>query len=107
LHAPQFVGSDCRLTQLLPHRSGDGATQLDEQAGVPEAVEHRPVGLVHVLLHWPQFEGVFSDVSHPSSARVEQWPKPLAHAAAGMEQAPATHWMPVAPGLTFGSVVQS
>jgi hypothetical protein len=72
-HVPQFVGSDARLTHLLVQRLGDGATQLDAQAGVP-VVEQSPVGLVHVLPHWPQFEGVVSGVSQPSSARVEQWP---------------------------------
>ena len=74
MHAPQFVGSDARLTHLLPHRSGEGAAQLDEHAGVPAAVEHRPVGAVQLLLHWPQFAAVVSDVSHPSSVRVEQCP---------------------------------
>jgi len=68
------MGSDARLTHLLPHRSGDGATQLDEQAGVAVAVEHSPVGAAQVLPHWPQFEAVRRDVSHPSSARVEQCP---------------------------------
>jgi hypothetical protein len=106
LQAPQFVGSDARLTHLVVQRSGVGVVQLDEQVGVPVA-EQSPVGLVHVLPHWPQFDDVVSDVSQPSSARVEQWPKPLAHAAGGTEHAPATHWTPEAPGLTLGSVVQS
>ena len=83
LHAPQLVGSDARLTQLLPHRSGDGATQLDEQVGFAVAVEQRAVRLVQALAHWPQLAGVFSDVSQPSSAREEQWPKPDPHAAGG------------------------
>jgi hypothetical protein len=73
LHAPQFVGSDARLTHLLVQRSGDGAVQLDEQVGVP-VVEQSPVGLVHVFPQRPQFDGVVSGVSQPSSARVEQWP---------------------------------
>ena len=72
MHAPQFVGSLARLTHLLPHRSGDGDTQLDEQVGVPDAVEQSPVGLVHVVVHDPQVAGSLSDVSQPSSARVEQ-----------------------------------
>ena len=32
LHAPQFVGSELKLTHFVPHRFGAGATQLDEQA---------------------------------------------------------------------------
>ena len=84
MHAPQFVGSLARLTHLLPQRSGDGDTQLDEQVGVPDAVEQSPVGLAHVVVHVPQVADSLSDVSQPSSARVEQCPYPAVHAAGGM-----------------------
>ena len=63
-----------------------------------------PVG--HCFPHCRQFWGDVRSVSHPSSARVEQWPQPFAHAVLGMTQAPFTHWTPAAVA-TFGSAVQS
>jgi hypothetical protein len=107
LQVPQLVGSDARLTQLLPQRSGDGAAQLEAQVGIVPAVEQRAVGLVQARPHVPQLLAVVRGVSQPSSGRVEQWPKLPVQAAGGMKQAPARHSIPAAPGLTFVKVLQS
>jgi len=107
LHEPQLVGSEATLTHLVPHRSGDGAAQLDEQLGALALIEQRPVGLLQSFPHCPQFAGVVSGVSQPSSARVEQCPYPDAQALAGTKQAPLRHSMPEAFGLRLGRAVQS
>jgi hypothetical protein len=107
LHAPQLVGSDVRSTHFVAHRFGDGATQLDEQAKAVPDIEQSAVGATQVFPQEPQFACVLRSVSQPSSGRVEQCPKPAEQAAAGTTQAPELHVTPVAPGLTFGSVVQS
>ncbi len=80
---PQLAGSDLKSTQRDPHRSGEGATQLDEQAGAPVVVEHSAVGATHVVPHLPQLAGVARLVSQPSSDLVEQWANPVAHALGG------------------------
>ena len=69
---PQFAGSDWKSTQRLPHRSGEGATQLDEHAGAPVVVEQSPVGATHAVPHLPQFVVDVRLASQPSSALVEQ-----------------------------------
>lgn len=91
----------------MPHRLGAGLTQLDEQAGVLLVVEHSAVGATHAFPHWPQFAGWVRSVSQPSSAFVVQWANPAVHADAGTAQVPAWQVIPVAPGLTLGSAVQS
>jgi len=107
LQAPQLVGSDFRSTHLVVHKSGEGDAQLDEQVKVVPFIEQSAVGATQVFPHAPQLDCVLRSVSQPSSGRVEQCPKPEAQAAAGTTQAPELHVTPVAPGLTFGSVVQS
>ena len=82
-HDPQLAGSDLKSTHRAPHRSGDGATQLDEQAGAPVVVEHSAVGATQAVPHLPQFVAVERLVSQPSSDLVEQWAKPVAHALGG------------------------
>ena len=41
-------------THFDPHRSGLGATQLDEHIGDPLVVEHSAVGAVHTFVQLPQ-----------------------------------------------------
>ena len=82
-HEPQFAGSDWKSTQRLPHRSGDGAAQLEEQAGAPVVVEQRPMGATHAVPHLPQFMVVVRLASQPSSALVEQCANPVTHALGG------------------------
>jgi hypothetical protein len=69
---PQFAGSDWKSTQRLPHRLGEGATQLEEHAGAPVVVEQSPVGETHAVPHLPQFVVVDRLASQPSSGLVEQ-----------------------------------
>jgi hypothetical protein len=107
LQAPQFVGSELKLTHFVPHRLGAGESQLDEQAYVDPDAEQSPVGAEQVFAQAPQLAGVFRLVSQPSSARVEQCAYPGEHAAAGTLHTPARQVMPVAPGMTFDRAVQS
>ena len=96
-----------KSTHFVPHRSGAGATQLDEQLGVEAVVEHNAVGATHTLPHWPQLCGRVRSASQPSSGLVEQCANPDTHADAGTEQTPAWQVTPVAPTLRLGSAVQS
>jgi len=105
--APQFVGDDFTSTHFVPHRSGAGAAQLDEQTGVLLLVEHSAVGAAQVLPHWPQFCGWVRSASHPSSALAEQWANPDRQALGGTTQLPAWHVTAVDPARTLGSAVQS
>jgi hypothetical protein len=82
-HDPQFAESDLKSTHRAPHRSGAGATQLDEQVGAPVVVEHSAVGAVHAVPHLPQFVVVVRLVSQPSSDLVEQWANPVVQALGG------------------------
>jgi hypothetical protein len=104
---PQLSGSDLKSTHLVPQRSGDGLTQLDEHIGAPVVVEHRAVGATHALPHLPQFVAVARSVSQPSSGFVEQCANPERQALGGTEQTPARHSIPDAPGLTLLRAVQS
>lgn len=49
--APQLVASELRSTHFDPHKSGEGAVQLEEQVGAPVVVEQRAVGAVQTLPH--------------------------------------------------------
>ena len=80
---PQFAPSELKSTQRDPHRLGDGATQLDEQAGAPVVVEQRPVGATQAVPHLPQLVMVERLVSQPSSGSVEQWANPVVQALGG------------------------
>ena len=80
---PQFAGSDWKSTQRLPHRLGEGATQLEEQAGAPVVVEQSPVGETHAVPHLPQFVVVVRLASQPSSGLVEQCANPVTQALGG------------------------
>ena len=69
--------------------------------------EQSAVGAAQVFVQLPQWSGVLSLVSQPSSARVEQCAYPGVQAAGGTLQRPAWQVMPVAPAATFGRAVQS
>ena len=103
---PQLAGSVAVSTQLDPHNVGVGVVQLDEHLGTPVLDVQLPSGATHRLVQLPQVAEAARLVSQPSLARAEQWPKPVAQALAGIEHAPAWHWMPVAPALTLGSAAQ-
>jgi hypothetical protein len=107
LQAPQFVGSEAKLTHFVPHRLGAGETQLDEHVYVDPDPEQSAVGAEQVFPQLPQLSDVLTLVSHPSSARVEQCAKPAAQADGGTLHTPDLQVIPVAPAATFGSAVQS
>jgi len=69
---PQLVGSDLTSTHFEPHRSGNGATQLDAHAAAPVVDEQSAVGAAHFLPHCPQLSDDVVSASQPSSARLEQ-----------------------------------
>src|SRR5262245_6316794 len=71
------------------------------------AVEHTGAVAGQALAQLPQVRASVRFASQPSSACAEQWAYPETQAAAGMEQTRLTQRIPVAPGLTLGSVVQS
>jgi len=80
---PQFAASDIRSTHWLPHRLGDGATQLEAHIGAPVVVEQRPVGAAQVVPHFPQLLVPVRLVSHPASGLAEQCAKPEVQALGG------------------------
>lgn len=80
---PQFVGSDLTSTHFDPHKSGNGETQLEAHAEAPVVDEQSAVGAAHFLPHCPQLSDEVVSASQPSSARLEQWAKPDAHAPGG------------------------
>jgi len=69
---PQLSGSLLKSTHFVPHRSGAGAAQLEEQVGVLVLEEQSAVGAAQARPHWPQLCGRVRSLSQPSSARVEQ-----------------------------------
>jgi hypothetical protein len=69
---PQLSGSFWRSTHFVLHRSGAGATQLDEHMGAPLVVEHSPVGAVHLVVQLPQVFGLAKLDSQPRSGLPEQ-----------------------------------
>jgi hypothetical protein len=82
-HDPQFFASVFRSTQLLTQRSAVGAAQLDAHLVPVADVVHNAVAPVHLVVQLPQLCASVKLTSHPSSARDEQWPNPVAHAAGG------------------------
>jgi hypothetical protein len=94
-----------RSTHFVVHRSGDGATQLDEQVGTPVVVEHSAVGATQVLVQLPQVADKLRLVSQPALPVPVQWANPDAHDAAGIEHTPLTQ-LTVAPCLTLGKAPQ-
>jgi hypothetical protein len=99
---PQLTGSVFLSTQVDPHKSGVGATQLDEHLPTPPFVEQRPSGDVQDTEQLPQVAARVRSVSHPSLGLAVQWPNPERHAEGWMTHAPATHCTEgvVTPGLT-------
>jgi len=86
---PQLSGSVWRFTQLLVHRLGVGATQLDEQAEVPLLVgEQLAVGATHLLVQLPQVAGTVMLVSQPRSPLPEQCANPALHDVGGTTHTP-------------------
>ena len=85
------MGSVFVSTHFDPQRFGVGEVQLDEQVGVPLAVEQRPSGAVQAFVHEPQVCGRVRSVSQPSSGVEEQCPNPLTQPAGWITQAPETH----------------
>jgi hypothetical protein len=106
-HILQLSGSLFRSTQLMLHKSGDGAAHCDLhwKLLVPPSPTCAQSGVaVGHAVHEPQWSGLLMSTSHPSSALVEQCPKPVAHEVGGTTHAPA--WHVVGPE-TCGRAVQS
>jgi hypothetical protein len=95
------------LTHVEPQTSGAPAAQVAAHTAPDAPIEHSGVAPSHFVPQAPQFCESVRLVSQMSSARVEQWPNPVAHAASGTKHEPDRHSTPAAPDLTFGSIVQS
>jgi hypothetical protein len=107
LHEPQFLGSVSLLVQLVPHTSGEVPLQEGRHMADAPCWAHKGVAPLHTSVQLPQLVGAARSASQPSFGLVEQWPCPGVQALAGPTQAPERHSMPIAPGFTFGRVVQS
>jgi hypothetical protein len=103
---PQFDGSVCRSTQLVPQVSDVGAAQLATQVRAPPELEQRDVGAAQLLVQLPQVSGRLMLVSQPSSPLEVQWAKPSTQPSAGTQQVPARH-STAAPACTLASAAQS
>jgi hypothetical protein len=104
--APQFDGSVCRSTQLVPQTSDVGAAQLATQVRAPLELEQRGVGATQLFVQLPHVSGRPRLVSQPSSPLDVQWAKPSAQPPAGTQQLPARH-STAAPVCTLASAPQS
>ena len=67
--SPQWLGSESRLTHVVPHMVGSGVVQEVTQP-LPE---HIGLSTGHVTVQARQFEGVLIAVSHPLSPSPIQW----------------------------------
>ncbi len=69
---PQFLASDCRLTQLVAQRSAVGAEHASLQLEPLAVFEQSGVEPEQAVPHAPQFLESERSVSHPSSELDEQ-----------------------------------
>ena len=104
---PQFLASDCRLTQLAAQRSAVGGEQLSLHLEPLAVFEQSGVVPAQAVPHAPQFRASDKSVSQPSSGLDEQCAKPAEHADAGTKHVPRRHSIPAAPAATLASFVQS
>src|SRR5215467_9273527 len=104
-HAPQFLGSDCKLTQLDKHESAIGAVHFSTHARPEPVCPQNGVVPSHRVPHEPQLDDSCRSVSQPSSARDEQWSNPEEQPPAGTTHCPP--WHSTRSTFTFGSLLQS
>ena len=104
---PQFLGSLCSATQLVPQVSGVVPLQFAVHLGEPDVEEQTGIGVAHAVAQEPHVFESLRLASHPSLGVIEQWANPEAHAVWGTLQTPAPQVIPVAPIFTFAKVVQS
>ena len=82
-HVPQFLMSVMRFTHCVPQSMGVDPLQLGRQLAGCVWTEQMGVEPLQVREQLPQWAAVLSEASHPSSAWLEQWANPDAHADGG------------------------